>query len=1140
MPARFFRLPLIARVTTVIVAACVAISIFVIYIGYSGLSNEIESDLHRAITSRAESISKLAARTQSAESEQIRERTDYLLYLFAGSLVENAYSDSAQKWPRKIFVGTKLNGAILLLESKPDSVLPAWVDSKEYPEAAEPMAMALAGFTGTFRYVHNGDEYVSAVRYLPNLKIALVSTAIEAEARSAYVKHLLWIILFTLAVIMFSTFLMIRSLSPFLMDLKDRNASLVIEIERRQALEKELRESNRSFKELIEQINDTVYEVDAEANVTYISPVVTKVLGYDPKEVIGKSFAQFIHPDDLERTVQQFYDSLAGNSYSRDIRVLAADGSLRWISSSARPFKSDGIIQGVRGIFFDITHQKHAELALEESERILRTITNSARDAVLLVDGRGIVTFWNPAATSIFGYTEYEAVGRSLSSLIVDNTFMNYIEHSLDQWKVDSSDSGLDSIGELEVHRKTGEILTIESSVSFAELHGERFAVGIFRDVTSRKKKNALMKVLSLAVERSDEIVFMTDTKGVFTYVNPAFSKLYGYESNEVVNVRTPSILKGGALEDVAYKEFWRTISSGGIYKSEFRNRTKQGTFVTVEVCVSATIDERGELLGYLALQRDVTDRKAAEAAIRQSEAQFRAVVETINEGLIVTDVEGRITYVNPRMAEFCGSKVSDVLGKSVLDYVAPHWRDQVAQRMRERIDFGHSSRYEIEIMRADGGYVWVQVGASPWKDSEGRTIGTFAVLSDVSDRKHSEEVRANLENQLRQAQKMEAIGTLAGGIAHDFNNILTPIIAYTDLVLAQIEEESQVREDLQKVMSAAQRAKELVKQILTFSRQTEQTRYPLQVSSIVKEALKLLRASLPSTIEIVESIEQTNEIIADPTQIHQIILNLSTNAFWAMKEYGGKLIVTLEDVEFLPETPLPCLDLVPGKYVRLTIRDTGCGMSPDVLSRVFEPFFTTKSVGEGTGLGLPVVHGIVTSSGGSIRVESEPGVGTSFEIYFPSAPKSDSLEQNYLPEPPHSTGHLLVIDDEAEIAAACSRALERYGYHVTSRTSSQDALDAFVALSDEIDAVVTDFTMPHMTGLQLARKIRAYRADIPIIVMTGYSPFVNESNWKDLGFDAFVPKPIVIKELASAVYDSLNMSKPTVCPPSENLPETS
>ena len=383
----------------------------------------------------------------------------------------------------------------------------------------------------------------------------------------------------------------------------------------------------------------------------------------------------------------------------------------------------------------------------------------------------------------------------------------------------------------------------------------------------------------------------------------------------------------------------------------------------------------------------------------------------------------------------------------------------------------------------------------------------------------------ANSEKQLQQVMKLQAIGTLAGGIAHDFNNILFPIVGYTELTMDDVPEGSQARQNLDEVLKAANRAKELVQQILTFSRQSSQERRPLKVQYLIKEATKLLRATIPSSIEIECNIDEScGPIKGDPTQIHQIIMNLCTNAYHALQETGGKLEVSLKEIYISYEQSLDRVGMKIGKHIELMVKDSGHGMEPQVIERIFEPYFTTKEQGKGTGLGLSVIHGIVKSHGGDITVFSRPGNGATFKVYLPII--DDIEEEIHVIEPLiaiNGEERILLVDDEAQIIDIEQQILERLGYKVTPKTDSEEALEEFAAQPDRFDLVITDMTMPKMTGDQLARRMMDIKPQIPVILCTGFNEAISEEKALAMGIDKFVMKPIVKDELASTIRTVLD-----------------
>jgi len=404
-----------------------------------------------------------------------------------------------------------------------------------------------------------------------------------------------------------------------------------------------------------------------------------------------------------------------------------------------------------------------------------------------------------------------------------------------------------------------------------------------------------------------------------------------------------------------------------------------------------------------------------------------------------------------------------------------------------------------------------------PVRNSAYEIIGLCGTARDISRTK-------TLEAQLRQSQKMEAIGTLAGGIAHDFNNILASIMGYAEIALyKKLPEDSPARYSLEQVLKASRRARDLVKQILTFSRQSEQEKKPLQVVSVIEDVLKFLRASLPSTIEIRESLNSpSGTILADASQIDQLMLNLCSNSAYAMSENGGILEVGLAEVRFGPADMLPDPDLKPGHYIRLTVRDTGAGIPPDITDRIFDPFFTMKGPGEGTGLGLSVVYGIVKDHGGTITVTSNPGEGTTVDVFFPVLKAMAKPEADSLTVLPKGNGKILFVDDEESIVEIQKETLEFLGYNVVETTSSTRALQLFRDNPDRFDIVITDQTMPEMTGTELARRITEVKPDIPIILCTGFSLGIPQEKLNTSGVRDVLFKPIRTSDLASAIQKLL------------------
>ena len=411
-------------------------------------------------------------------------------------------------------------------------------------------------------------------------------------------------------------------------------------------------------------------------------------------------------------------------------------------------------------------------------------------------------------------------------------------------------------------------------------------------------------------------------------------------------------------------------------------------------------------------------------------------------------------------------------------------------------------------------------------EDEIGRLAKAFNEMSESLRERKAENL--SLETQLRQVQKLEALGTLAGGIAHDFNNVLSPIFGYTQMAMDEVPENGEVYNNLQEVFSASMRARDLVKQILAFSRQAKSERVPLNVQSIVKEVLRHMKATLPETIIVTHRIEEgCGFTLADPTDIHRTLMNLCTNAYHAMGDKGGVLTVTLEKYVLGNQDRSPSPNLSPGAYLKLSVSDTGTGMNEEIQQRIFDPYFTTKPPGEGTGMGLAVVHGIVRSYGGDVIVDSEPGKGSTFQILLPKF-ESDIEASEKLPAEPTPGGHehILLVDDEVQIVLMMKQMLDQLGYRVTARTSSIEALEAFASQPDKFDLVITDLTMPNMTGEELAAQLMSIHSNLPVIICTGFSEKITEERARAKGIRAFLLKPVIKQDIARIIRQVLDDKK--------------
>jgi PAS domain S-box-containing protein len=485
-------------------------------------------------------------------------------------------------------------------------------------------------------------------------------------------------------------------------------------------------------------------------------------------------------------------------------------------------------------------------------------------------------------------------------------------------------------------------------------------------------------------------------------------------------------------------------------------------------------------------------------------------LLELAYNAIIVRDLSGRITFWNARAEELYGFTRKEALGQVIHTLLQTRFPEPSGEHMAALTTQG---RWEGEITHTtkDGRQLMILSRQALQRDETGRPVAVMEINLDMTEQRR-------IEAELRQAQKMEALGTLSGGVAHGFNNLLAAIIGFTELVAGHAAKGSRDARHLERIIEAGIRGRELVRQLLAFIKKAEQEKKPLRLSSIVKETVTLLRATTPTTISIkVNTIGQSALILGDPTQIQQVIMNLCTNAIYAMQEKGGRLDIELSEQRVLPSNGDPH-EIDPGRYVKLIVRDTGIGISADIIDKIFDPFFTTKGLAEGVGLGLSVVHGIVKQHDGFITVISDPGRGSTFTLYFPEISEEQRTEGPEDVSIPTGSERILFVDDEEAIVEMGEDILAELGYDITSRMSSRGALELFRLDPSRFDLVITDQTMPEMTGIDLAREIFAIRADMPIIMCTGFSHLVDADKAAAAGIRAFAMKPLTKREIAKTI----------------------
>ncbi len=638
-------------------------------------------------------------------------------------------------------------------------------------------------------------------------------------------------------------------------------------------------------------------------------------------------------------------------------------------------------------------------------------------------------------------------------------------------------------------------------------------------------QKEETERYLSIA----EAIILKLDKHGCIEMMNQRGLNLLGYDPVDIIGRDWFDIAIPPEDHRRVRRAYTRLLNTAGQEKGNnsayFENEiiTKNGDRRLIFWHNAVERDQFGQIEGILSSGQDITARKNAEEALRASEGSLRAIIEATSEGFVIADLDrSQIIDVNTALYTMLGYKREDLFKYPLTRFIHPDDHHKWETRRERARHIPHQS-YEMRLLTKSGEAISVEVNASALPKAPNENQHSVAFVTDITERKQQEAHQKELETQLRQAQKMETIGTLAGGIAHDFNNILTPILGYSSLLTSRIPEDDPNHARIQQIAKSANRAANMVKQILTFSRRAEGEMASTDIAEVVKEAMELVHSTIPSHIEINADIpDHCAPVIADSTQIQQMILNLCTNAQHAMDGEGGVLDVRLEETMVTPKMAELSPPLHVGRYLKLTVRDTGAGMDEDTLTRVYDPFFTTKKGGEGTGLGLSMVHGIVQKHQGDIQVRSRVGQGTVFTVFLPVTDIQPEPETPDLNRPQGHHERILIVDDERINTEFLEELLDETGYQHQSFTDSIEALDDFVSYPDKYQMILTDQTMPRMTGDQLVKAVREISPDIPIIMMSGYDTKINMDNAHEFGVDYFIQKPVSIEELTQVMNQLL------------------
>jgi two-component system cell cycle sensor histidine kinase/response regulator CckA len=924
-----------------------------------------------------------------------------------------------------------------------------------------------------------------------------------------------------------------------------QNASLVIEgenpvgfhviardiTERKQA-EEALRRSEERYRNILDRIEEGYYEEDLAGNFTFFNDSMCRIYGYSTEELLGLNYKRYTDNETAKSLFQVFNEIYrTGNpntGYSYEL--IRKDGGKRYIEASASLIKdaSDKPV-GFRGIVRDVTERKKIEDALREREERYRTLLETMEEGYYEVDLAGNLTFINDSSSKMHAFPKEKMLGMNNREYMSKETSRRVYEIFNGVYKTGQPAR----LVEWQIVKGDGQKAIMEASVYLIKNgRGEPIGFrGIERDITERKRAEEALRQseerFRNILESIQDSYSETDLGGNFTFVNNVVCRHLGYTKEELIGMNYRQYTSDENAKEVKklYTEVYETGNPADL--SEHELISKDGTTAVYELSVSLIRNAEGNPIGFRQTSRDITQRKKSEEALRQSEQRYRNILESIQDGYFESDLTGNTTFANDVICRHLGYTKEELIGMNYRQQTGEENGRKLFQYFNELYRTGQPVKpFEVEYIRRDGTKMVAELSVSLIRDPAGEPIGFRGTSRDITERKQAEEEKLSLQEQLRQSQKMEAIGQLAGGVAHDFNNLLTVIKGYSQLSLLDLKENTALRGNIEEIEKATQRATDLTRQLLAFSRRQILNPKVLDLNVLLKDLEKMLRRLIGEDIELVTLLSgDLGKVKVDPSQIEQVIFNLAVNARDAMPS-GGKLAIETANVELDEGYAHAHVSVTPGRYVRLSVSDTGVGMTQEVKGRIFDPFFTTKEKGKGTGLGLSMVYGIVKQSSGNIWVYSEPGRGTTFRIYFlRTEEETDTLhEREETDFFPRGSETILLVEDEELVRDLATRLLEQQGYKVLKAANGQEALlVGRQHVGETIHLLLADIVMPHMGGKELADWLKISRPNVKVLYTSGYADnAIVHHGVLDPGTH-FLQKPFSLKTLSHKVREVLD-----------------
>ena len=887
--------------------------------------------------------------------------------------------------------------------------------------------------------------------------------------------------------------------------------------ERKQA-EKKLRESEQMLRSFLDNSPSTIFLKDLEGRYLMVNRFFEEERGKTAEELIGKTAKDIFPGEYATRFSSQESQVLkTGKRVEWEQDVPLADGSvIRVINHKFPVYNPDGSVIGVGTFATDITERKQSEKKLRESEELFRCTMDNSPIIFFLKDMEGRFLLTNPQFEKWMSKSKEEMIGK-ISSDLFPEAFSDLFV-SQDREVIET---GRPLSLELDAPNADGIRRIVCTKFPVRNAAGVQIAIGsIISDITERRKAESELRssqrLLKTVFDTIPHSLYVRDIKSNFLMVNRAHAQRYNADPEDVIGMHVLDFPFGTAADRQMFLERDREVfeSKERIENMEFSVTHPDGQLRHYRNIQMPLPDEEGKVVGVVGLAEDITDGRLAEINLRQSRDQLRMITDNLPAIILYIDSDERYLFINKTGEQWFDKTSDDLIGTTVRENIKEVEYSKIQPHI-EQVLSGKEVRFESQINYADGNKRALDMTFIPDIEPDGKVKAYFALGRDITEFK-------TLEDKLRQSQKMEALGTLTGGIAHDFNNILAPILGFSEILMEKADPSTREFSHLNSIFKSAIRAKDLVSQIMLFSRPGESTKVNCDLRTVAREIVALLHSSFPKSISIQANISKDPGIVfCDPSQIYQVLLNLCVNAEKALGE-AGEVTISLGSA-VLDGIPDFMGNILSGNFVRLAVADNGIGMGPEILPHIFDPFFTRREVGEGTGLGLSTVFGIVKTHDGGIVVNSQPGQGSTFEIFLPRVEDSPEPLLDSQDTVPTGDETILFVDDEEEIVILAKETLENKGYRVIAFSDPIEALENFKANPGRFDLVLTDQSMPKMKGEWLVRDIRKFNTEIPIILCTGYSRTISPESGAAIGIDKFLYKPIRPNDLCRVVREVLD-----------------